>query len=325
MGEICADILEGQTADGHPPHYICFCRRPEIPSCNARHAPRGRPALLDVASRSCELPLMALCRAAHQRKHETGRAQVLILYEVEPVVPEAVDLPPPTEAAADVIPVQVCCVQKIGHADLLHALACGFDVIHLQSCAGAAGLAQQERQVELAHVLGGLGRILLFGDGGTLARRLEAGIFPFASVSPDVLAVGSRRDTARASAAALLPAKAGNIALPEQAPYGAVSLDADRCTHCSSCVWVCPSDALSLTENGGALSFVESLCFQCGLCVSICPQRALRMAPGMDLSAAAVLPHLLDGTAEGCGNAAGAEAGPAEELPASLPPVLPAG
>lgn len=319
MGEMHAHIPLGQRPCEDPSQYVCFCRRPGTPVCNARHVPRGRPALLDVASRSCELPLMALCEAAHRRKHESGRAQVLILYEAEPVSLAAAEPQQLAEDAADVIPVLACCLEKVGHADLLHALACGFDVIHLQACPGSAGAAHQKKEVELAHVLGGLGRILLFEDPGTLARRLEAGIFPFPSVAPEVLAVGNRRDTARASAAALLPARAGNIALPDQAPYGSVSLDESRCTHCSSCVWVCPSDALSLTENGGALSFVESLCFQCGLCVSICPQRALSMEPGMDLTASAVLPHLLTGQ-----DAQPADGG-AEEARTGGPPIQPAG
>lgn len=319
MGEIHAHTPEGQRPDGNPPQYVCFCQRPETPDCTVRHAPCGRAALLDVASSSCELPLMALCEAAHRRKHETGRAQVLILFEAEPVAPPLAASPQEAESGADMTPVLVCCLEKIGHADLLHALACGFDVIHLQSCPGSAARTHQQQQVELARVLGGLGRVLLFEDAGILARRLEAGIFPFPSVAPDVLAVGNRRDTARASAAALLPARAVTIALPEQAPYGAVSLDETRCTHCSSCVWVCPSDALSLTEDGSALSFVESLCFQCGLCVSICPQRALSMEPGMDLTASAVLPHLLSGQDNRAGDSS------AEEGHTGVPPVQPAG
>ncbi|UWQ30944.1 4Fe-4S binding protein [Leisingera sp. M523] len=236
------------------------------------------------------MPLMNLCQAAHQRKLETGRVQILLLYEVEPL---GLELTAPRQS--DVIPVSVCCLQQITHTDLLQALACGFDVIHVQACASSAGRLHQQQEVELVQVLGGLGRILLFDGAEVLAMRLAAGIFPFPSVAPDILAVGSRRDTARASAAALLPPSADHVALPEQAPYGSVSLDEDLCNQCSSCVWVCPSDALSLTEDGGALSFVESLCFQCGLCISICPQRALSMEPGMDLSASAVLPHLLAG------------------------------
>ncbi|MEX0303549.1 MAG: ATP-binding protein [Leisingera sp.] len=247
-----------------------------------------------MASRSGALPLMALCQAAHRRKADGGRAQVLVLHETEPAELEAAAV-----CQCDVVPVSLCCLEAIGHADLLHALAGGFDIIHLQACTSPSARMLQQQEVELAQVLGGLGRVLLFDNGAAMARRLAAAVFPFPSVAPEVLAVGSRRDTARASAAALLPVSTVRIALPDQAPYGAVSLDENLCNHCSSCVWVCPSDALSLSENGGALSFVESACFQCGLCISICPQRALSMTPGMDLSAAAVLPHLLEGNEDG--------------------------
>lgn len=285
-----AHISEGPKHSRHPPQYLCLCPQPDPAACHATHAAQGRSALLDVASRSCALPLMTLCQEAHERKSASGRSQVLVLYEVEPAGLEAME-----SCQCDILPVSLCSLERIGHADLLHALAGGFDVIHMQLCTSPSGLQHQQQEVELVHVLGGKGRILLFGGGAALARGLEDGILPFPSVAPEVLAVGSRRDTARASAAALLPPSANHIALPEQAPYGTVSLDEDLCNHCSSCVWVCPSDALSLTESGGELSFVESLCFQCGLCISICPQRALSMEAGMDLSASAVLPHLLAG------------------------------
>ncbi|WP_264213845.1 4Fe-4S dicluster domain-containing protein [Leisingera thetidis] len=258
---------------------------------------------------------MALCQAAHERKQTSGRAQILVLYEVEPAGREPLET-----GQGDVIPVAVCGLEKITHADLLHGLASGFDVIHMQACSSPAAVQHQQQEVELVQVLGGSGRILLFDGAASLMRRLAAGIFPFPSIAPEVLAVGSRRDTARASAAALLPASAGRIGLPEQAPYGAISVDESSCNNCSSCVWVCPSDALSLTENGCELSFVESLCFQCGLCISICPQRALSMAPGMDLSASAVLPQRLAGQAahaEGTAPPAAA-AGPGSEDTAAI-------
>ncbi|WP_052249013.1 4Fe-4S binding protein [Leisingera sp. ANG-Vp] len=231
---------------------------------------------------------MDLCQEAHARKLESGRAQVLVLYETEPAGLAAAEA-----RLNDVIPVSLCCLTRIGHADLLHALASGFDVIHLQTCPRPSVRQAQDNEVELVRELGGLGRIMLFDRETALERRLAAGILPFPSVAPEILAVGSRRDTARASAAALLPPAIDHIGLPDKAPYGTVSLDESLCNKCSSCVWVCPSDALGLTENGGELSLVESLCSQCGLCITICPQRALHMEAGMDLSASAVLPQLL--------------------------------
>lgn len=297
-----AHIPDGKAQGGDPVLHMCLCPTPDDSACHAQHSARGRPALLDLANRNCVLPLMALCQAAHERKLAAGRAQILVLYEVEQAASAAFE-----PRLSDVIPVSVCCLKKISHADLLHALASGFDILHIQACSSASGRQQQHQEANLARRLGGLGRIRLFDSAAVLERRLAAAILPFPSVAPEVLAVGSRRDTARASAAALLPVSAGHVALPEQAPYGSVSLDESLCTQCNSCVWVCPSDALSLTENGCELSFVESLCFQCGLCVSICPKRAMSMQPGMDLTASAVLPHRLAGQAAAGAEAAGLE------------------
>lgn len=312
MGEMCGRISERVRPAGKAPQHLCLCSRSEAAECRSKYAVKGRFALRDVACRSSALPLMALCQKAHGRKLATGRAQILVLYELEP--------PGLEEAGAghsDIAPVSVCKLEKITHADLLHALASGFDVICLQASSAPQGQNLQRLEVELVRALGGLGRILLFNGAAGLDRQLAARLLPFPSVAPEVLAVGSRRDTARASAAALLPASTGHADLPDQAPYGSVSLNEDLCNNCNSCVWVCPSEALSLTENGGALSFVESLCTQCGLCVSICPQRALSMAPGMDLTAYAVLPHLLAGDG---GQLAGAAAsGSAAEDSAAEP------
>lgn len=241
------------------------------------------------------------------RKSQTGRGQVLVLYEAEPA--ELADL---NSRQCDIIPVSVCCLSRIGHTDLLHSLASGFDVIHMQVCASEQDIPHQRREVELVQALGGLGRVLVFDRDTGLSRRLAASVFPFPSVTPDVLAMGSRRDTARASAAALLPASMDRVSLPDQAPYGSISLDEELCNHCSSCVWVCPSDALSFTENGCELSFVESQCFQCGLCITICPQRALSMEAAMDLSAAAVLPHLLAGRNDNMGDVEETASGPVQ-------------
>lgn len=320
MGEVCGHISERHEPAGNGPQHLCLCSQAEVAECRSRYAVKGRSALLDVGSRSSALPLMPLCQAAHGRKLATGRAQILVLYELEPAGLEEASV-----GHSDVVPVAVCRLEKITHADLLHALACGFDVVYLQACKAPQGREPQRLEVDLVRALGGLGRIVLFNGAAAVDRRLAARLLPFPSVEPEVLAVGSRRDTARASAAALLPASTGHAALPEQAPYGTVCLQEDLCNNCNSCVWVCPSDALSLTENAGALNFVESLCTQCGLCVSICPQRALSMTPGMDLTAYAVLPHLLT---EAEGKAAGAstpvarhEAG--TDLPVAELPVIP--
>lgn len=284
MGEMRAYISEGQAWAGSPPQKLCLCASSDVDGCCKRDAVQGRPALRSLIKRSCDLPLISQCDAAYLRKQETGRAQILLLFEVEPMVPE---MSGPLQG--DVCPVAVCCLEKITHPDLLHALAGGFDMIFLQTI-GRHGLRDQLREVELACRLGAADRIKLFNTSMELLQGLSQGVEWHAPVDPRVLAVGSRRDSARASAAALLPLERKLVPLPDQSPYGAVVLDRDLCNSCSSCVWVCPSDALSLSENGCELNLVETNCVQCGLCVSICPQRALGLAPQMDLSAGAVLP-----------------------------------
>ena len=172
MGEMYAHIPEGPKHSRHPPQYLCLCPQPDPAACHATHAAQGRSALLDVASRSCALPLMTLCQEAHERKSASGRSQVLVLYEVEPAGLEAME-----SCQCDILPVSLCSLERIGHADLLHALAGGFDVIHMQLCTSPSGLQHQQQEVELVHVLGGKGRILLFGGEpvGVMLRVPDAG------------------------------------------------------------------------------------------------------------------------------------------------------
>lgn len=291
MGEMPVYNHEGQSAAGDVTLYVCLCPQDQDHGTDLRGAGRcgcARPALMDLAGQACVMPLLELCQAAHMRKQTTGRAQVLLLFGTEPALNDA-----GLSGECDVVLVMLCCPEKLGHCDLLHALACGFDRICVQAVSGFSAMMRQTQELELTRRLGGLGRVHLYENDRVLTGVLRAGGAAFPSVAPEVLAVGSRRDTARASAAALLPVSTTQLPLPEKSPYGGLKLDDESCTHCNSCVWVCPADALLLGENGCELNFVESQCFQCGLCISICPQRALEMRPGMDLSANAVLPQPL--------------------------------
>ncbi len=70
------------------------------------------------------------------------------------------------------------------------------------------------------------------------------------------------------------------IALPAAgALYGAVEVDAQRCTMCLACVGACPASALADNPDKPQLRFVEKNCVQCGLCVGTCPEDALRLVP----------------------------------------------
>ncbi len=52
------------------------------------------------------------------------------------------------------------------------------------------------------------------------------------------------------------------------------SLDEDECTSCGVCVDVCPTEALSLTEDD-VLEIDTANCIGCGLCASTCPVEAI--------------------------------------------------
>jgi NAD-dependent dihydropyrimidine dehydrogenase PreA subunit len=54
-------------------------------------------------------------------------------------------------------------------------------------------------------------------------------------------------------------------------------LDATRCTRCTDCVAVCPTNCLAMR---GATPFLirPTDCVSCGLCVLVCPSAALSLA-----------------------------------------------
>jgi NAD-dependent dihydropyrimidine dehydrogenase PreA subunit len=55
-------------------------------------------------------------------------------------------------------------------------------------------------------------------------------------------------------------------------------LDETRCTGCTDCVTVCPTDCLAMA---GLMPWLPrpADCVSCELCVWICPVNALRLAP----------------------------------------------
>ena len=67
--------------------------------------------------------------------------------------------------------------------------------------------------------------------------------------------------------------------MPEGTPFGAVDVDAARCTLCMACAVACPAGALTAGGDAPRLTFVESRCHQCGLCRDSCPEQAMRLSP----------------------------------------------
>ena len=48
-----------------------------------------------------------------------------------------------------------------------------------------------------------------------------------------------------------------------------------RCTHCTACIPMCPTDALHVNRETMEVEFTKDQCIACELCVSTCPYHAL--------------------------------------------------
>ena len=86
------------------------------------------------------------------------------------------------------------------------------------------------------------------------------------------------------------------IPLPAGAPFGAITVDRERCTLCMACVGACPSQALRDQAERPVLAMIERNCVQCGLCETTCPEDAIALVPRLNLSAEARQPVTLNET-----------------------------
>lgn len=84
------------------------------------------------------------------------------------------------------------------------------------------------------------------------------------------------------------------IALPAGAPFGTLSIDANRCTLCMACVGACPAKALQDNPELPQLRFIEHNCVQCGICVDTCPEKALEKTARLLLTPEARKPVILN-------------------------------
>lgn len=90
------------------------------------------------------------------------------------------------------------------------------------------------------------------------------------------------------------PTPSTRIPLDTGAPFGAITVDADRCTTCLACVGSCPEGALADNADKLELRFVENKCVQCGLCAKTCPERAITLVAQLNLAAEARKPRVLN-------------------------------
>jgi ferredoxin len=89
------------------------------------------------------------------------------------------------------------------------------------------------------------------------------------------------------------PSPVDIIALPADAPFGAVEVDVEGCTLCLACVSACPTGALTDDPERPTLRFAEDACVQCGLCKATCPEKVVSLVPQIDFRAATAAPRVL--------------------------------
>jgi ferredoxin len=196
--------------------------------------------------------------------------------------------------ADDLIPLGLEDVDRIGHAEIMAAFGAGYaEVLVLLD-------NETDRQAVTSEVE--LVKAMLKGTRNAPSRvrlitaeELDAAGDNAGRVSEPVLLVGGRRDITRVTAAAMSDTIDAPIQLPAGAPYGAIEIDADKCTLCLACVSLCPTGALGDHPDRPEVQFTENACVQCGVCESTCPETAITLKPQLDLSKDALSPRALHG------------------------------
>jgi ferredoxin len=207
---------------------------------------------------------------------------------------------------AHVIPLEVFHVASLGLDLMLGSIALGaarFAVLSAGSEPAGYHEALQ-RQMRLAQeIVSGLG----LGEGqfdliqADDPARLEAAMWAAGSrrtLSPATFNLtNDKRATLDFVFDHLLrhaPARKEEIALPADAPYGAVVVDKQKCTMCLACVGACPEGALIDAKDKPQLRFIERNCVQCGLCVKTCPEDAISLQPRLLLAGSATQPVVVN-------------------------------
>lgn len=193
---------------------------------------------------------------------------------------------------ADVIPLETEALAGFGHAEALAALGVGFaDVTILLSARTERDAPQSEVALAEALVPGRV-RLLDVADPDAMSDALFGATVQPVTTDP-ILPIGTRRQVTRLAAKTLMP-EAEILALPDDAPYGAVLVDTDACTLCLACVSLCPSGALGDNPDLPQLRFQEDACLQCGLCVNVCPEKAITLTPQLNLTDTALRQEVLN-------------------------------
>jgi ferredoxin len=206
---------------------------------------------------------------------------------------------------ANVLPLSVNEGTQVGIETIAAAFAFGASGVCLLVRArprhDIAGLRQTVTLAE--QILVGLGfgtdRLMLIetDDPDELGTRLRGcDAKPSVTRPANFTPAGMKRDVLRLALRELhrvSPVPVDVIALPENAPFGAIEVNVEGCTLCLSCVSACPTGALSDNPDRPTLAFTEDACVQCGLCKATCPEKVITLKPQLDFRAATALPRIL--------------------------------
>jgi ferredoxin len=194
--------------------------------------------------------------------------------------------------AARVIAFECFHVASLGLDVVLGAMAYGASQVRILVTEKVADsyVAALERQLGYAQTI-----LSALGYGGAhvgVLRNLEAtgGLAPAQTVAkPATFNLSAEKRTTLDFAidhlAKQAPEPPTEIALPAGAPYGAITVNKDRCTLCKACIGACPEAALLDSPEAPRLRFIEANCVQCGLCASTCPEDAIRLVPRLTIGA----------------------------------------
>jgi ferredoxin len=206
---------------------------------------------------------------------------------------------------ANVLPVCVNEVTQVGLEAVAAAFAYGASALRFLLRArprhDVAGLAKTVALAEpiLAGLGLGIGRIATIetDDPDALGAALREIVAPEPAPRPASFnPVGGKREVLRLALRELqraAPNPIDVIALPADAPFGAVEVDVEGCTLCLSCVSACPTGALLDDPDQPMLRFVEDVCVQCGLCKATCPEKVITLKPQLDFRAATAASRVL--------------------------------
>ena len=202
----------------------------------------------------------------------------------------------------EVLPLGLHAATVPGHDHMLHAAAAGAGAVAVlvdPRRADEAGALESEVAIANA-ILAGLGHpcrasVLTESDPDAMEDALEAIVAGSATPAPSpALPAANKREAARNAFAALGGASVEPFALPADAPYGRIHVDAAACTLCMACVSACPADAIRDNPERPQLRFVESECVQCGICAKTCPENAITLEARLDPRPAAQAPVTLN-------------------------------